>query len=87
MTPPMSFEFMNNASPYLVTDSETEAQCFGLMTTNEDRLRRSPCVKDVPLLSEVLPSEVTALRVPAHVDDDVNYILLRDQVRGQRQVQ
>lgn len=47
----------------------------------------SPSVQDVPLFSEVLPGQVPTLRVPAHVDDDVDHVLLRDQVGGQRQVQ
>lgn len=47
----------------------------------------SPSVEDVPLFSEVLPGEVSTLRVSSNVDDDVDHILLRDQVRGQRQVQ
>lgn len=49
--------------------------------------RASPSVQDVPLFSEVLPGQVATLRVPAHVDDDVDHVLLWDQVGGQRQVQ
>lgn len=59
------------------TDGPTDWRTDGL----------SPSVEDVPLFSEVLPGEVSTLRVSANVDDDVDHILLRDQVGGQRQVQ
>lgn len=81
---------MKSASPYLsqknrkttvVRVSESDG------ANSEQRAAASPSVQDVPLLPEVLPGQVPALRVPAHVDDDVDHVLLRDQVRGQRQVQ
>ncbi len=50
-------------------------------------LSLSPCVEDIPLFSEVLPGEVSTLRISAHVDDDIDHVLLWDQVGGQRQVQ
>lgn len=93
VTPPISLEFMKSASPYLSqknrkTEKTTVVRVSELDGANsEQRAAASPSVQDVPLLPEILPGQVPALRVPAHVDDDVDHVLLRDQVRGQRQVQ
>lgn len=81
VTPPMSFEFMNKASPYLnrrrvsVTTSNSSSK-----TKPSVAVWVSPGVQDVPLLPEVFPGQVSTLRVPAHVDDDIDHVLLWDQV-------
>lgn len=51
------------------------------------RAAHSPRIQDLPLFPEVPPGQVATLRVPTHVDDDVNHVLLGDQVRGQGQVE
>lgn len=92
VTPPISLEFMKSASPYLSQKNRKTtvvrvSESDGVGANSEQRAAASPSVQDVPLLPEILPGQVPALRVPAHVDDDVDHVLLRDQVRGQRQVQ
>lgn len=86
VTPPISLEFMKRASPYLVADSRgvSSGGCRGYRTAAAPH---SPRVQDLPLLPEVPPGQVATLRVPTHVDDDVDHVLLGDQVRGQGQVE
>lgn len=66
---------------------QPELSSGGFRRLPGSRAAHSPRVQDLPFFPEVPPGQGATLRVPAHVDDDVNHVLLGDQVRGQGQVE